>query len=110
MFAFDILKVIKLIETPDNKQLSLRIGIHIGSVSIGILGSDIPRLCVVGNTVNVASRLQSTSDVDTIQFTKHIYQQLADIDFDIKFDIEKKESVFLKNIGSVTTYNIRLHR
>lgn len=106
LLAFDFLQEIKLIKTPDNKPLQLRIGINIGKVVVGILGVEIPRLCVVGNTVNVASRLQSTADVDTIQISRHIYEIAEAIDFDIEFDYVMKENVFLKNIGSVTTYNI----
>lgn len=106
LFSLEILEKIKTVKTPDDIPLSIRIGIHIGNVSIGILGNDIPRLCVVGNAVNVASRLQSTADIDTIQFSRHIYEQVCEIDFDTKLDILQKDDVFLKNIGSVTTYNI----
>jgi class 3 adenylate cyclase len=106
LFALEISKEIKTIQTPDKKPLSIRIGINMGNVSIGILGNEIPRLCVVGNAVNVASRLQSTAEIDSIQLSRHIYEQLEEIDFDIKFEITVKENVFLKNIGSVTTYNI----
>jgi len=106
LFAFDIIKEIKTIKTPHENELLIRIGINMGSVSIGILGTEIPRLCVVGNAVNVASRLQSTAEIDSIQFSRHIYEQLEEIEFDIKFEIIKKENVFLKNLGSVTTYNI----
>jgi class 3 adenylate cyclase len=107
LFAFDIIKEIKTIKTPDDKEvLSIRIGINMGAISVGILGNEIPRLCVVGNAVNVASRLQSTAEINTIQLSKHIYEQLEEIEFDIKLEITKKDNVFLKNIGSVTTYNI----
>ena len=106
LFALDIIKDIKTIQTPDNVPLSIRIGINIGDVSVGILGNEIPRLCVVGNTVNMASRLQSTADVDTIQLSNHIYEHIKDIDFGVDFEIAMKENVFLKNMGSVTTYNI----
>ena len=54
----------------------------------------------------MAARLQSTSDIDTIQLSSHIYEQLEDIEFDTKIKIVTKENVFLKNIGSKTTYNI----
>jgi class 3 adenylate cyclase len=104
--ALDIVKEIKTIKTPNNIPLCIRIGINIGSVSIGILGHEIPRLCVVGNTVNIASRLQSTAEIDTIQLSKHIYEQLEDIVFDIEIEVIPKENVFLKNLGSITTYNI----
>jgi class 3 adenylate cyclase len=107
LFALDIVKEIKTIKTPDDVQLSIRIGINMGNVSIGILGKEIPRLCVVGNAVNMASRLQSTAEVDTIQFSSHIYEQIQDIEFDKQFEIIIKENIFLKNMGSVKTYNIQ---
>ena len=106
LFSLDIMKEIKTIKTPDNVPLCIRIGVNIGNVSIGILGHEIPRLCVVGNAVNMAARLQSTAEIDTIQFSKDIYEELEDIQFDETFRIVAKENVFLKNIGSVTTYNI----
>lgn len=106
LLSFDFLNEIKTIKTPDDSVLSIRIGINMGNVSIGILGNEIPRLCVVGNTVNVAARLQSTADVNTIQMSRHIYEQLEEIEFDRPLHIKKKENVFLKNIGSVITYNI----
>ena len=77
-----------------------------GNVSIGILGNEIPRLCVVGNSVNIASRLQSTAEENTIQVSRHVYEHLQEIDFDVDLEIIKKEDIFLKNIGSVTTYTI----
>jgi class 3 adenylate cyclase len=102
--GIEFLEMIKTIETPNQRPLSIRVGINLGKVSIGILGNEIPRLCVVGNAVNVASRLQSTADADSIQMSHHIYEQLCEMA--TEYDIVKKENVFLKNIGSVTTYTI----
>jgi len=106
LLALEFVKEVKTIETPDKTPLCIRVGINMGNVSIGILGNEVPRLCVVGNAVNVSSRLQSTANIDTIQMSGHIYEQLEDIKFDTKFDIIKHENVSLKNIGYVTTYNI----
>jgi len=104
--GLEFIHEIKSISTPDNVPLCIRIGINMGSVNIGILGNEIPRLCVVGNTVNVAARLQSTAEEDTIQMSRHVYEQMKEgMVSDIV--IFRKENVFLKNIGSVTTYNIR---
>jgi class 3 adenylate cyclase len=72
----------------------------------GILGNEIPRLCVVGNNVNKASRLQSTADKYSIQMSRHVYEQAEEIDFGIHMEYVMKDNVFLKIIGSVTTYNI----
>jgi len=106
LLAIEFINEIKTIKTPDKIPLSIRIGINIGSVNIGILGNEIPRLCVVGNNVNVAARLQSTADEDTIQISRHIYEQAKEINFGLKIHFTEKENVFLKNIGSVVTYNI----
>jgi class 3 adenylate cyclase len=102
------LREIKTLKTINNEILSLRIGINVGKVSVGILGQEVPRLCIVGNAVNVASRLQSTAEEDSIQISHHIYELFENIEFDQHYTIIKKENVFLKNIGSVTTYNIYL--
>ena len=98
--AQEFLEEIGKVPTPDGNPLQLRIGIHIGEVVVGILGVEIPRLCVVGNTVNMAARLQSTADPDTIQISK----QLFDVVSNTSLIFHSKENVFLKNIGSTTTY------
>lgn len=106
LLAIEFMSEIKNIKTPDDAPLCIRIGINLGTVNVGILGNEIPRLCVVGNAVNVAARLQSTADADTIQISRHIYEKTEEINFGIKIDCVEKENIFLKNIGSVTTYNI----
>ena len=106
LFAIDIVTEVKTIKTPDNIPLCIRVGINIGSVSIGILGNELPRLCIVGNAVNMAARLQSTAEIDTIQISTDVYELLGNIKIDKKYKFTIKENVFLKNMGSVTTYNI----
>jgi len=106
LLAIDFLREIKNISTPNNKPLQLRIGINIGKVVVGVLGVEIPRLCVIGNTVNVANRLQTTTDPDTIQVSRHIYEIAENTDFGMNIHFELKEKVFLKNIGITNTYII----
>jgi class 3 adenylate cyclase len=108
LLAIEFVREVKKIKTPDNKQLSIRVGIHIGSVTVGILGSENPRLCVVGNTVNMASRLQSTTENDTIQISKEMYEIVKNIYIDRNIEYVLKEKVFLKNIGEVDTYVINV--
>lgn len=105
--GLEFIKEIKNINTPDKIPLSIRIGINIGSVNIGILGNEVPRLCIVGNTVNIASRLQSTADTNTIHMSRHVYDHAQEIDFGVNIKYIEKPDIFLKNIGSVTTYTIK---
>lgn len=106
LFAFDILKEIKNIKSPNGNPLQLRIGLNLGRVVIGILGVEIPRLCVIGNTVNVANRLQTLAEPDTIQISRHVYEIAKETDFGMDIQYEKKENVYLKNIGTTTAYVI----
>jgi class 3 adenylate cyclase len=68
--------------------------------------NEIPRLCIVGNTVNIAARLQSTADENTIQMSSPVYELAKEIDFGMNIEYVEKTNVFLKNIGNVITYNI----
>jgi class 3 adenylate cyclase len=108
LLAIDLIQEIKSIETPDNIPLSIRVGINIGPIVAGILGNEIPRLCIVGNTVNIASRLQTTTEKNTIQISNDIYEIAKKIYFDKNIEYTFKKDVFLKNIGSINTYIINM--
>ncbi len=77
--AMDMLSALKPIQAQFNEIFNLdfhvRIGIHTGSVIAGRIGSDMHvEYTVIGNTVNLANRMQSLAQPNTIAVSFETYQ------------------------------------
>ncbi len=80
----------------------LRIGIHTGPLVAGVIGTDRYSYDVWGDTVNVASRLESTGAPDEIHVSAETARRL-----DGDFELEPLGEVRLKNREPVEAFLVR---
>ncbi|KAK7171282.1 hypothetical protein R3I94_001277 [Phoxinus phoxinus] len=101
-FAIALMGRLENINTHSFNSFKLRIGINHGPVIAGVIGAHKPQYDIWGNTVNVASRMDSTGVLDKIQVTEetaHVAQTLG-------YDVTLRGVVNVKGKGQLTTYFI----
>jgi adenylate cyclase len=97
--ALDMQKVVARMGAVGGIKLDLRIGISSGPVVAGIIGSKKFIYDLWGDTVNIASRMESQGELGTIQVSEPTYQLLSDTHF-----FRERGRIQIKGRGEMTTY------
>jgi len=82
--------------------ISVRVGIATGAVISGVLGLKRPAYDLWGETVNLASRMERSSEPGRVQIAETTYWRVKD-----KFVCEPRGLVDVKGVGTIQTYFIQ---
>ena len=97
--ALQMLDEATQVRAPDGTKLAIRIGIHTGPVCAGVIGESKFIFDVWGDTVNMASRMESHGVAGRIQVTEAVHTALLD-----KYDFAGPMTINVKGKGPAQTW------
>lgn len=104
-FALAVQAAVKRIVGESGYPIDIRIGIHVGPVIAGVIGRRRPAFDCWGESVNLASRLESSAPRGGILVSETTYWRLRE-----RFDVLAVESIDLKGIGMTKAFALRSRR
>ena len=99
-FVFALREKLANLNEHSYNNFMLRVGMNLGPVVAGVIGARKPQYDIWGNTVNVASRMDSTGLPNHTQVTEEVYDILRHF----PYEFQLRGDVKVKGKGNMTTY------
>jgi class 3 adenylate cyclase len=97
--ALSMMQDIQQFTLDGHTKCNLRIGIHIGSVTAGVIGSKKFSYDVWGDAVNTASRMESSGEPGKIQVSEEFYRHINQ-----DYQCEPRGQIEIKGKGPMNLY------
>ncbi|PSN38764.1 hypothetical protein C0J52_08888, partial [Blattella germanica] len=101
--SLDLLHCVRHFVIPHqpSQKLEIRIGINTGPCVAGVVGTTMPRYCLFGDTINTASRMESTGEAMKIHISQHTKDCL---DLLGGYQVQCRGKMEVKGKGEMNTY------
>jgi class 3 adenylate cyclase/signal transduction histidine kinase len=100
--ALDMLREIDRLNETYQANFKIRVGIHTGPVVAGVIGKNKFNYDLWGDTVNIASRMESQGVAGCVQLSETTYNRIKE-----KFILERRGPIEVKGKGQMVTYLLR---
>ena len=98
-FALDLIKELENMPPRHGQRMAFRLGMHSGPVVAGVIGTTKYQYDLWGDTVNIASRMESHGEEGKIHISGETYELIED-----RYDCVSRGKISLKGRGEMETW------
>ena len=99
-------RVARLINVTEGESFNVRVGLHLGQISGGVVGTLKRRLACIGDAMNTASRMESTGTPGGVQVSEEFFKELPS-ELAKLFDVVDRE---VRGKGMMRAYSLDVDR